>query len=146
MRLLKKVYSKYWNEKSLDQPTNEKALDTVRKNLNSETDEIQNIFMLDNADYDDHNKDEDIELVDIIVDKKSKVNKEIPIGQMVNETQVEIPETAMNARSINTEFWFNLSSISNITDSLNKFGGKDADTTFLVPSNLSEQINKDLLA
>ena len=71
----------------------------------------------------------------------------------------------MNARSINTEFWFNLSSISNITDSLNKFGGQDTDTTFLVvsvdkgldeakevieghwvdTSNLSEQVNKDLL-
>ena len=72
---------------------------------------------------------------------------------------------AMKTRSINTEILFNLSSSSNITDSLNKFGGQDADTTFLVvsvdkgldedkdviegdwvdTSNLSDQINEDLL-
>jgi len=40
----------------------------------------------------------------------------------------------MKTRSINTEILFNMSSSSNITDSLTKFGGQDSDNTFLVAS------------
>ena len=38
---------------------------------------------------------------------------------------------AMKTRSINTEIFFNLSSSSNISGSLYKFGGQDTNTTFL---------------
>ena len=40
-------------EKSLQKPTNEKALDTVGESLNSKTDEFQIMLMLDNADDND---------------------------------------------------------------------------------------------
>ena len=71
----------------------------------------------------------------------------------------------MRTRSINTEILFNMSSSTNIRDSLNQFGGQDSDTTFLVASldkeldvakeviegewgdinDLSKQINEKLL-
>lgn len=72
----------------------------------------------------------------------------------------------MKTRSINTEILFNMSSSTNISDSLNKFGGQDSDTTFLVvcvdndlsaakevingdwidANNLEKQVNKELLS
>ena len=71
----------------------------------------------------------------------------------------------MKTRTINTEILFNLSSSTNISDSLNKFGSQDSDKSFLVVSvdkdlesvksfiqgewsdvnQLSEQLDKDLL-
>ena len=51
-----------------------------------------------------------------------------------NKACLKYSRGAMKTRSINTEILFNLSSSSKITDSLNKFGGQDADTTFLVVS------------
>ena len=71
----------------------------------------------------------------------------------------------MKTRTINTEILFNLSSSTNISDSLNKFGSQDSDKSFLVVSvdkdlesvksfiqgewsdvnRLSEQLDKDLL-
>jgi hypothetical protein len=51
-----------------------------------------------------------------------------------NKDCLKYSRWAMKTRSINTEILFNLSSSSKITDSLNKFGGQDADTTFLVVS------------
>jgi len=52
----------------------------------------------------------------------------------------------MKTRSINTEILFNMSSSSNITDSLNKFGGQDSDTAFLVVSVDKELIDaKDVI-
>ena len=40
----------------------------------------------------------------------------------------------MRTRSLNTEILFCLSSSNNISDSLNKFGGQESDTAFLVAS------------
>jgi len=87
------------------------------------------------------------------------------VATAANKACLAFSRGAMKTRSINTEILFNLSSSSNISDSLNKFGGQDTDTTFLVvsvdneldeakeviegdwvdPSNLSEQVDKDLL-
>jgi len=61
----------------------------------SDTQEIQNMLMLDNLD-DDDDDDDDIEMVDI-VNKTSAAPNEIPIGKIKNETQVEPVELDLEA-------------------------------------------------
>jgi len=68
-------------------------------NNKSETDEIQNMLMMDNSDEDFDDVDEDLELVDIVVDKKSKVQKENSVGQIKNETQLDMNEDADTHRN-----------------------------------------------
>jgi len=80
---------------SEDEPSIDKTSKNVVDSHTSETDEIQNMLMLDNLDDDEEDDDDgEIELVDIIVDQKSKVHKEVPIGQIKNETQVDPNESA----------------------------------------------------
>jgi len=88
-------YSVATLEESSDAVSNDEEKDinhsTVPSNK-SETDEIQNMLMMDNSDEDFDDVDEDLELVDIVVDKKSKVQKENSVGHIKNETQLETNE------------------------------------------------------
>jgi len=87
------------------------------------------------------------------------------VAKAANKACLANSRGSMRTRSINTEILFNMSSSTNIRDSLNQFGGQDSDTTFLVASldkeldvakeviegewgdinDLSKQINEKLL-
>ena len=69
-------------EKSLQKPTNEKALDTVGESLNSKTDEFQNMLMLDNAD-DNDDEDEDIELILLLTRNSKSTRKQKRVLRMI---------------------------------------------------------------
>ena len=56
------------------------------------------------------------------------------VATAANKASLANSRGSMRIRSINTEILFNMSSRTNIRDSLNQFGGQDSDTTFLVAS------------
>eukprot|EP00092_Neocalanus_flemingeri_P021618 GFUD01023448.1.p1 GENE.GFUD01023448.1~~GFUD01023448.1.p1 ORF type:complete len:761 (+),score=210.60 GFUD01023448.1:49-2283(+) len=80
-----------------EEATVDKATKTTDESLQSETDEIQNMLMLDNSDDDEDDEDEDIEIVDFVVDPANREPR-APIGQIKNETQVESSDVSTTKR------------------------------------------------
>ena len=98
--------------------------------------------------------------------RSSLVPSTLVVATAANKACLAQHRGNMKTRSINTEILFNMSSSTNISDSLNKFGGQDSDTTFLVASvdndlsaakevingdwietdNLENQVNIELLS
>jgi len=64
--------------------------------------------------------------------KPSLVPSEIVVATAANIACLARSRGKMKTRSVNTEILFNMSSSSNITDSLNKFGAGDTATEMLV--------------
>ena len=87
-------------EKSLQKPTNEKALDTVGESLNSKTDEFQNMLMLDNAD-DNDDEDEDIELI-LLLTRNSKSTRKVQLDsyQIKPKKNLQTPMMIKNCQKL----------------------------------------------
>ena len=109
---LEEVLESSVNERKEVEPLIDKTVDT------SDTQEIQNMLMLDNLD-DDDDDDDDIEMIDI-VNKTSAVTKEIPIGKIKNETQVDPTEIELEAKTAESKSDNNVEdkSDNNVEDSI----------------------------
>jgi len=77
--------------------------------------------------------------LDCCLIKPSLVPSELVVATAANKACLARQRANMKTRSINTEILFNMSSSSNITDSLKRFGVDDAATEVLVAG-----VDKDL--
>jgi len=77
--------------------------------------------------------------LDCVVIKGSLVPSPLLVGVAANKAALANSRNTMRTRSIHTEVLYNLSSSTNISQSLNNFGASEADSSLVVCS-----FNKDL--